>query len=142
MKQKGDYDKLTSLLGNVYGKDQVQARMNQINVPKTDSAESIVHQPTMKETFFEPTIRRSAWVGVGLSFFQQASGINAIIFYSSTIFSAAGVPANIGNVYVMGVNFLATGGAVFLLTKFGRRTLMLWTYLLMGIILCIMGISA
>jgi len=126
----------------IYDHSQVQARMNQINVPKKDSAESLVRQPTMKETFFEPTIRRAAWVGCAMSFFQQACGINAIIFYSSTIFASAGVPANVGNVYVMGVNFLATAFAVFLLGKIGRRTLMLWTYLFMAIILVVMGIAS
>lgn len=43
-------------------------------------------QPTYKDTFCDPNIRMAAWVGCALSIFQQLSGINAIMFYSSKIF--------------------------------------------------------
>lgn len=47
-------------------------------------------QPTYKDTFCDPNIRMAAWVGCALSIFQQLSGINAIMFYSSKIFQQTG----------------------------------------------------
>lgn len=139
LKQNGEWDRLHILLAKMYDKSQVQARLNQINVPKSDSTESLVKQPSMSETFCEPTIRRAAWVGCALSFFQQASGINAIVFYSASIFEGAGVSPYKGTFYVMSVNFLATLGSVGLLGKFGRRTLMIVSNFALAIILFVMG---
>ena len=68
-----------------------------------------------------------------VSVFQQLTGINAIIFYSSQIYSK--IPAitfspNTCSAITMFVNMLAAVGASFLLNHFGRKPLMVvWTAL-------------
>lgn len=58
------------------------------------------------------------------------TGINAIIFYSSTIFADSGssLSANLQTALVMGINMISVIGAFFMLTKYGRRDLeIVWT---------------
>jgi SP family galactose:H+ symporter-like MFS transporter len=61
-----------------------------------------------------------------LSILQQLSGINAVMFYSSTIMGQVGFSANFGTAIVGLVNMVATFPTIWLLDKYGRRTL-LWT---------------
>jgi len=58
---------------------------------------------------------------------QQLCGINAVFYYSSSIFE--GVIANplVGTTLVGAVNVVATYVALLLMDSFGRRTLMLWS---------------
>jgi hypothetical protein len=87
----------------------------------------------MKDTFFDPTIRRAAWVAIVLSAFQQLCGINAIMFYSSAIFadSKTFTPTEITAI-INTANFLATVGAIPLASRFGRKTLLLSMYVACG----------
>jgi len=65
-------------------------------------------------------------IGCVLSGLQQLSGINAVMFYSSTIFASSGFDPRIATALVGIVNVVSTFAATFLLTFFGRKTL-LWT---------------
>jgi len=49
---------------------------------------------SMKATFLDPSIRKSAYVACTISAFQQLCGINAIIFYANTVFSDTSLGAN------------------------------------------------
>lgn len=95
----------------------------------------------MGETFTDPNLRRAAWTGCALSAFQQLSGINAIIFYSSKLFEDTSLGANQATALIMTVNCLAVVGAVPQVNFLGRKTLMFVWYLLCSIFLFIMGFS-
>jgi len=64
---------------------------------------------------------------VVLQMSQQLCGINAVFYYSASIFD--GVIANplVGSTLVSGVNVAATHVALLLMDKYGRRTLLLWS---------------
>jgi MFS family permease len=65
-------------------------------------------------------------VGTLLSFFQQFSGINAIMFYSNVIFAMVGVlDPTVATILVGIVNMVATLSSTILLSYFGRKKL-LW----------------
>lgn len=51
------------------------------------------------------------FIGSVLYAFQQLSGINAVFYFSSTVFKSAGVPSDIGNIWVGIVNILGNGVA-------------------------------
>ena len=70
-------------------------------------------------------MRYSSRLGVFLGIAQQLTGINVIMFYSSTIFSNTSMALVWVNFLVYGVNLIATLGSVFLLGWFGRKTLMM-----------------
>ncbi|CAN6539370.1 unnamed protein product [Malus baccata var. baccata] len=81
-------------------------------------------------------------IGIGLLVLQQLSGINGVLFYSTTIFESAGISS--GNVATVGlgvVQVLATGVTTWLADKAGRRLLLIISSAGMTIFLLIVAIS-
>ena len=62
------------------------------------------------------------------------------MLYSNTILKNVGVPSKVATPILNGVNFVATIGGLYFLSRFGRRTLMLWGTLFMIIILSLAGL--
>lgn len=70
--------------------------------------------------------KRAVVIGCGLMFFSAITGINSVIFYSSTIFGFAGFDNAIAATVAVGlINFIATAVAAYLVDIYGRRQL-LW----------------
>lgn len=65
-------------------------------------------------------------MGCTLSMLQQLSGINIVMFYSSTIMSSSGLPPNYITALVGFVNCVSVFPTIALFKKFGRKIL-LWT---------------
>ncbi|KPJ16703.1 Facilitated trehalose transporter Tret1 [Papilio machaon] len=65
-------------------------------------------------------------ISLGLMFFQQLSGINAVIFYASTIFESAGssIDPKLSSVIIGVVNFISTFIATVLIDRLGRKILL------------------
>lgn len=79
-------------------------------------------EPVVKEA----TPTRTWILGVMGCVALQATGINAVMFYSGKFFDAANFKQKVmGSVIVMGWNFVSTLIALVLVNKFGRRGLML-----------------
>jgi len=67
------------------------------------------------------------FVGVMLSVFQQAVGINAVLYYAPRIFDSMGMGNPMVQTVIMGVvNILFTLVAVFTVEKLGRKPLLIW----------------
>ncbi|OWM75066.1 sugar transporter ERD6-like 4 [Punica granatum] len=65
-------------------------------------------------------------IGIGLLFLQQLSGINGVLFYSSSIFRSAGVTSsNVATFGLGAIQVIATGLATWLVDKTGRRMLLI-----------------
>jgi sugar porter (SP) family MFS transporter len=72
-------------------------------------------------------LRKVMIFGVGLAFFQQATGINAIFYYLPTIFaqSGGGLSSAFGqSVFVGLVNVVMTVMAIWLIDRLGRKPLL------------------
>lgn len=68
------------------------------------------------------------WIGLFLSIFQQAVGINVIFYYSNDLWQAVGFPesASFGiSVFTSVINILTTLIAIALVDKIGRKPLLL-----------------
>ncbi|KAH9634932.1 hypothetical protein HF086_017231 [Spodoptera exigua] len=80
--------------------------------------------------------------GLGLMFFQQFSGINAVIFYTNNIFHSAGsnISPVIATIIVGVVQTIATYLSSVFVDKAGRRILLLQSTSIMGLCLIILGI--
>ncbi|KAG6455721.1 facilitated trehalose transporter Tret1 [Manduca sexta] len=80
--------------------------------------------------------------GLGLMFFQQFSGINAVIFYTNNIFQSAGsdIPPAIATIIVGVVQTAATYVSSLLVERAGRRILLLQSCIIMGLCLIILGV--
>ncbi len=93
---------------------------------------------------FKPWMVMPVLVGVGMMFMQICTGINTIIFYTTTIFKMAGFSDNISAIYatigIGAVNFLMTFVAIFFTDKWGRKPLLyagLW-----GIFIALLALGA
>ncbi len=74
------------------------------------------------------------FVGVMLSVFQQAVGINAVLYYAPRIFDSMGMGNPMVQTVIMGiVNIAFTLVAVFTVERIGRKPLLIWGSLGMAI---------
>ncbi|KAG5684031.1 hypothetical protein PVAND_013284 [Polypedilum vanderplanki] len=86
--------------------------------------------------------RKAMMISFGLMFFQQLSGINAVIFYTTTIFSDAKFelkPEN-ATIIIGVIQMLATFIATLTVDKIGRKFLLVLSDLLMALCTLILGI--
>ncbi|MBM6991852.1 MAG: D-xylose transporter XylE [Prevotella sp.] len=94
----------------------------------------------IKNTLTEKTERLLAYgwvcifVGIMLSVFQQTVGINAVLYYAPRIFQDMGMSNPMVQTVIMGVvNITFTLVAVFTVEKLGRKPLLIWGSIGMGI---------
>jgi len=93
----------------------------------------------------EPWVRPALVVGIMLAFFQQATGINTIIYYAPTIFEFAGFESHkvsiLATVGVGVVNVLMTLVAIWFLDRIGRKPLLYIGMTGMAISLGVLGLA-
>lgn len=87
-----------------------------------------------------PDLRKQVFVGCGLMVGQQLSGINAVIFYSTSIFTSAGVSGGTGSVILMGSQLVVTAIGAGVVEKLGRRILLLLASAGMGVSCVLMAL--
>jgi sugar porter (SP) family MFS transporter len=100
-----------------------------VTVPKREGGDE--ESRVWKELILSPTpaMRRILLSGISIHFFQQASGIDAVVLYSPRVFKSAGITKDnqlLGTTCAVGVTktvFILV--ATFLLDKVGRRPLLL-----------------
>ncbi|KAF8405195.1 hypothetical protein HHK36_010095 [Tetracentron sinense] len=108
--------------------------------PKRSNEEAV-----WKELLLHPTqsVRRALIAAVGIHFFQQSSGIDAVVLYSPRIFTKAGIKGNSHLLLAsVAVGFIKTSFilvATFLLDRVGRRPLLLSS--VAGMILSLAGLG-
>ncbi|CAI2367578.1 unnamed protein product [Moneuplotes crassus] len=101
-------------------------------------------EPKFRELFTKK-YRFPMFVGICLASFHQLAGINAVIFHSNQIFTDGkeGIDADkagrIGTFFIGITGFLGTAFTL-IISKLGKRTIMLWGSFLMLIILTFLGI--
>ncbi|KAH6817109.1 Major facilitator superfamily protein [Perilla frutescens var. frutescens] len=76
---------------------------------------------------------RVVFIGSTLFALQQLSGINAVFYFSSTVFRRAGVSSNLANVSVGMANLIGSVIALALMDKLGRKALLLWSFFGMAV---------
>lgn len=108
-----------------------------LNVVDAEESEMVISQilskgtDKVKKTFmdlFQHKYSKPIGLAFFIAFFNQVSGINAIIYYAPRIFEMAGLGADASLLSSAGiglVNLLATLLGLSLIDKFGRRSLML-----------------
>lgn len=82
------------------------------------------------------------FIGSTLFALQQLSGINAVFYFSSTVFKSAGVPSGLANVLVGLSNLSGSIIAMGLMDKLGRKVLLLWSFFGMSISMAIQATAA
>ena len=96
--------------------------------------EQSVGEATWAE-LLRPGIRRRLLIGIMNQTFQQLTGINVIIYYFSRILESLGIHDTYGYYLtsITFVKFLATFVGMWAIERFGRKPLLVWGGLFMGI---------
>jgi sugar porter (SP) family MFS transporter len=93
----------------------------------------------------DPKVRTPFIIGVGISIFQQITGINTVIYYAPHIFQLAGFSSNgsaLAATFWLGVVLvLTTLLGLFLIDRVGRRLLSLIGMAGMGVSLFVLGLD-
>jgi SP family xylose:H+ symportor-like MFS transporter len=98
---------------------------------ETDTAAILTAQTEasqQSESLWAPQYRTPVLLAMAFAFFNQVSGINAIIYYAPRIFEMTGLGQNTALLSSAGiglVNFIFTLLGVNVIDRYGRRTLML-----------------
>lgn len=89
-----------------------------------------------------PAAKKGFIIAYGLMLFQQMSGVNSIIFYSSDIFTKAGtsLKPNIASIIVGAVQVVSVFFATLVVDKLGRRILLLASVAVMFLMTLILGV--
>ncbi|CAG5116892.1 unnamed protein product [Candidula unifasciata] len=85
--------------------------------------------------FTTPHIRKALFIGCMLQLFQQFCGINAVIYYSSTILMSAGFSSKLAiwlAVVPTTINFLATFIGLWAVESLGRKLALALSFLAIG----------
>ncbi|KAG8686806.1 hypothetical protein FRC11_008342 [Ceratobasidium sp. 423] len=96
------------------------------------------------ELFTVPRNRRASLASFVVMFMQQFCGVNVIAYYSSTVFSQAGlgdIQSMLGSWGFGMLNFVFALPAVYTIDTFGRRFLLLTTFPAMSACLLITGMA-
>ncbi|GAA5944298.1 hypothetical protein JCM3775_003318 [Rhodotorula graminis] len=88
----------------------------------------------------DPAARKVLWTLVAVMLFQQFSGINAVMYYSTKILTAVNPgSAKMVSLYVTLVNLVMTFPAIFLIDRLGRRSLLLVSLSAMSLSTAVLG---
>lgn len=120
----------------------VQDEMEEIRA-ECESAK-LMPQVTMRELVFNPTLRMPLIVALMIMLAQQLSGINAVMFFSTTIFKSAGLDtaqAQKATLVVGVVNVLMTFVSLVLVEKSGRKTLLVFGFVGITITTTLLALS-
>lgn len=138
---KNNDEEATKSLTWLRGTNEVTDEMDEMK----SEHESIKKLPTVtfKEMIMNPALRSPLIISMMMMLAQQLSGINAAIFYSTSIFGSAGLDENAAQSATLGMgamNVAMTFVSLVLIEKAGRKTLMisgLIVMMLSTIVLCI-----
>eukprot|EP00250_Pteridium_aquilinum_P002957 c13226_g1_i1 orf=248-1717(-) len=108
----------------------LRGRKTDIVVEAEDIQESVAHDNRQAEIKFSDLLQRQYLkpliISVGLLSLQQLGGINALVFYASTIFESAGFPSSdIASLSLAVLQVAMTGISGALVEKAGRRLLLM-----------------
>lgn len=134
---KGFFDKAANVLKRIRHSDAVDNEL-------TDIKNSLnIHSDG--HSLFQKWVRPAIWIGLGLGFFQQFTGINTVIYYAPTIFQLSGFSSDtvaiIATMGIGAVNLVSTIIAIPLIDRVGRKPLLYVGMALMTISLFALGLS-
>lgn len=123
---------VVELLGSPDGASELDDIIESVHV------DGVAHS----EALFQKKYRKPIYLAVTVAAFNQLAGINAILYYSNFIFSAAGfskMSGNLQSVAIGAMNLAATLVGMSLIDRAGRKTLLLIGAV--GMTFCLSGVA-
>lgn len=125
MAMKGKTEKALDTLIKANGEEEGRSEFSNIN--ESLAADTRKEKVSLME-LFSPAMRLVMTLALAIAFFQQATGINAILYYAPMIFEQTGLgrDASFAQAIIVGLtNFTFTFIAIWLIDKLGRKPLLL-----------------
>uniref|UniRef100_M4BP60 Hexose transporter 1 n=1 Tax=Hyaloperonospora arabidopsidis (strain Emoy2) TaxID=559515 RepID=M4BP60_HYAAE len=124
---EGRKEEAHQVIARLYGEEYVQTALSWLEVSKASAEEGLVVASPKKESMFAPRYRMQLLGGILLSCALQLSGINAVFYYSGSIFSDAGISdSRVGTLIIDFINIWPAFFTGVLANRFGARTMILW----------------
>ncbi|KAL6442484.1 hypothetical protein ACFW04_002595 [Cataglyphis niger] len=117
----------------------------ELNITEKMHQEYLEMERTNAQSLFSELMKKNnlkpLLISLGLMFFQQMSGINAVIFYTVQIFKDAGstIDENLSTMIIGLVNLIATFVAAVLIDRLGRKVLLYISAVSMIVTLTVLG---
>jgi SP family xylose:H+ symportor-like MFS transporter len=137
--QKNKSAEALTVLQNLNSKDTAWTILKEIKESVSEKKQN------QFQLLLQPHFKKALLVGIGLSVFQQITGINAILYYAPEIFKNFGSDTNASllETSLLGViNLIFTIIAIYWVDKVGRKPLLLIGSLGMFSALTVVGVSA
>lgn len=115
---------------------------SELEVMQKEVENALQNKASLTDLVTNKANRKALICSLGLMFFQQFSGINAVIFYTVPIFESAGstLSASVSAIIVGVMQVIFTVVSSLLIDKAGRRILLLVSCITMGICLIVLGV--
>ncbi|XP_017774084.1 PREDICTED: facilitated trehalose transporter Tret1-like [Nicrophorus vespilloides] len=138
--KKGKLDEARKSLIRLRGKDyDVEAEIKEITFMLEENNGTTI---PFKESIKKTATKKAAIIAFGMMFFQQLSGVNAVIVYTGDIFSAANssLTSKEATMIVGTMQVLATFVSSLVIDKLGRKILMIGSDIFMAISAIMLGV--
>ncbi|KAJ0177946.1 hypothetical protein K1T71_006819 [Dendrolimus kikuchii] len=122
----GDEERSRIALKKLRGTDDIDNEINDMRVE--DRAAKVEQKFTITDLFTTNSLRKPLIIGIVMHLSQQLGGINAVLYYSATIFESAGLQTDVAGKAAIGVGsmmFIMALVSIPLMDRLGRRTLQL-----------------
>ncbi|GAB2300001.1 hypothetical protein Dimus_034045 [Dionaea muscipula] len=123
---------------SLYGKETVPRVMQDLRVTAQGSSEPEAGWLDLFSTRYWKVVS----VGAALFLFQQLAGINAVVYYSTSVFRAAGIASDVAASALVGAaNVFGTAVASSLMDKRGRKSLLITSFSGMAASMLLLSLS-
>lgn len=122
-----DEEQAREVLAKLRGTGEIDEEINEMHVE--DRAAKQEEKFSIGDLFRIQALRTPLVIGIVMHLSQQLGGINAVLYYSSTIFENAGLTVENARLATIGVGsilFIMALVSIPLMDRLGRRTLQLW----------------
>ncbi|KAF4314681.1 hypothetical protein JM18_009742, partial [Phytophthora kernoviae] len=124
---KNRREEAKQVIARLYGEENVYTALSWMeSTAKPDAEQGFLQESAKKESLFDPRYRLQLAAAILLSCSQQLSGINAVFYYSGSIFSDAGISdSRVGTLIIDFINIWPAFFTGVLAQRFGNRNMIL-----------------
>ncbi|KAH0983481.1 hypothetical protein GBA52_010658 [Prunus armeniaca] len=123
--QQGKISEAEKAIKTLYGKERVSEVMHDL----TSATQGSVEPEAGWFDLFSSRYWKVVSVGAALFLFQQLAGINAVVYYSTSVFRSAGITSDVAASALVGAaNVFGTAVASSLMDRQGRKSLLLISF--------------
>nr|AAG00995.1 putative glucose translocator [Mesembryanthemum crystallinum] len=136
--QQGKVAEAEKASAALYGKERVPEVMNDLKASVQGSSEPEAGWFDL----FSSRYRKVVSVGAALFLFQQMAGINAVVYYSTSVFRSAGIESDVAASALVGAaNVFGTAIASSLMDRQGRKSLLITSFSGMAASMLLLSLS-